>query len=89
MLLVLFLFPFFLSDKILQEIITIPRYSIVYIFTNQHQINEVFFDHQKIPYQTNHLSNNSILRNTNTTKIVLIPYPQYYTTNRYASKRYQ
>ncbi|MGL5955974.1 MAG: hypothetical protein ACRC0X_05155, partial [Brevinema sp.] len=68
MLLVLFLFPILLFS---QSAVTIPRFSIVYIFTNQDQINEVFFDHQDQLYQTNHFSNNSIIRKTNTTEILL------------------
>ena len=72
-----------------QDSIIIPRYSIVYISTNNTSnfISEIYFDHQKKLYltnsfQKNHQDNSSILNNTQSTPITINSSITYQSTSK-------
>ena len=72
-----------------QDSIVIPRYSIVYISTNNtsNSISEIYFDHQKKLYltnffQKNHQDNSSILNNTQSTPITINSSITYQSTSK-------
>ena len=68
-----------------QDSIIIPRYSIVYISTNNTSnfISEIYFDHQKKLYLTNSFQDNSsILNNTQSTPITINSSITYQSTSK-------